>query len=188
MISKIIKKEQGLSLVELMVALSLLGIVLALGYMYFNFGMQSYDRGERRTIAQQAVRMTADFITKEIRFAKQIEINPSDGVNESGYRYIYLKDDSVIFRDEAGAERILADSQTDEMPFNVQFNSNVPDDVVIFDLDADNGLYSLHTRVQALNLELYRKYNMELYGVMIKVNEGSGPPYTVIKFKNPDSD
>jgi len=185
MIMNCMKKQDGLSLVELLVALSLLGIVLALGYMYFDFGVQAFDRGERQTIAQQAARITSDFVTAELRFAKEIEINPDGGLNETGYRYIYLDEteDSIVFRDEEGNERILANSQVDEMPYFIKFNSNIPDDVVIFDIKADDGLYELNTRVQALNLELYRTYTLE--GDLIKLNDNEDEIYTVIKYKVP---
>ena len=187
------KKQDGLSLVELMITLSLLGIVLALGYMYFDYGVQAFDRGERQSIAQQASRITSDFVTAELRFAKEIEINPEGGISEAGYRYIYLDDDtdsddtdSIVFRDEEGNERILASSQADGMPYFIKFDSNIPDDVVIFDIEADNGLYELHTRVQALNLELYRTFTTE--GELISLNEDATGIYTIIKYRVPTRD
>ena len=184
LITRSLNKEHGFSIVELMVALALLGIVLALGYMYFDFGLGAFNRGERQTIAQQAVRLTSDFITSELRFANQIEINPEDGLSETGFKYLYLdENNSIVFRDDDGTtERILADSILDDMPFNIHFTSNVPDDVVIYTIDADNGLYTIETRVQALNLELYRTFNLDLYGVLIKLNEGDG---TIVKYKKP---
>ena len=184
MIARPLNKEHGFSIVELMVALTLLGIVLALGYMYFDFGMRSFNRGERQAIAQQAVRLTSDFITSELRFANQIEINPDDGLSETGFKYFYLNgNSSIVFRDDDGTtERILADSVLDDMPYNIYFTSNVPDDVIIYTIDADDELYKIETRVQALNLELYREFNLELYGEIIKLNGGGG---TIIKYKKP---
>lgn len=188
MIVNFMKKQDGLSLVELMIALSLLGIVLALGYMYFDYGVQAFDRGERQTIAQQASRITSDFVTAELRFAKEIEINPEGGISEAGYRYVYLDDDtdSIVFRDEEGNERILASSQADGMPYFIKFDSNIPDDVVIFDIEADSGLYELHTRVQALNLELYRTFTTE--GELISLNDDATGIYTIIKYRVPTRD
>ncbi len=214
MILNCMKKQDGLSLVELMIALSLLGIVLALGFMYFNFGVQAFDRGERQTIAQQASRITSDFVTAELRFAKEIEINPTDGISESGdgYRYIYLDDKSILFRDENGNDRILADGLADSIPYHISFTSNVPYDVVYFYITADmdenkdigeyisideeqdiwnfdeqgleddaaEGLYFLQTKVQALNLELYKAYGLD--DELIKLNGKGG---TVIKYQVP---
>jgi prepilin-type N-terminal cleavage/methylation domain-containing protein len=185
MIKNELRNNQGITLVELMVTLALLGIVLALGYLYFGFGVQAFQRGEKQSIAQQAVRLTADYITVELRFAKQIEINPDGGITETGYRYIYLEDDSIYYRDELGNDRCLADSDADGMPYSITFTSNVPDDVVIYNINADNGFYVLDSKVQALNLELYRDYNIDLYGVMILVNEGDD---TSVKYAVPDEE
>lgn len=208
-----IKQQEGLTLVELMITLSLLGIVLALGYMYFSFGVQAFDRGEQKAIAQNAARYTADFATTEIRFANDIEINPPGGINESGYRYIYSDETgSILFRDENENERILADSQADNMSYFIFFTSNVPHDVVYFyiiaDMDEDiditdyitideeeniwefdedgleddagKGLYFLQTKVQALNLELYKAYSPE--EELINLNDKGG---TIIKYQVP---
>ena len=209
-----VKKNDGISIVELMVVLSLLGIVLALSYMYFDFGVKAYDRGEQRAIAQQASRLTSGFITSEIRFASEIDINPSDNNFESGFRYIYMENESIKHINENGTVRVLADSSADGMDYSIFFTSNVPYDVVYFYIFADfpsgvdlgdyiiidpdndiwefeevrleeevgTGLYFLKTKVQALNLELYKTYGPD--EEMIKLNGKGGP---IIKYKVPDS-
>lgn len=198
---KSIKNNQkGLMLVELMVVLVLLGIILALSYMYFDYGVQAFERGERRSIAQTASRLTSDFIKTEIRFAKEITINPDvtiddDGyISESGdYRYIYLDDnpdspntDSIVFQNEDGNKQVLADSQADDMPYSIRFDSNIPDDVVIFEIEADNNLYQLDTRIQALNIRLYRDRPQE--GRLIDINNSGNDngDYTIIEYKHPE--
>lgn len=217
LIAKLHKSQDGITLVELMIVVVLLSIVLTVGYMYFDYGVQAFERGERQAIAQKAARLTSDFITTELRFAKEIEINP-DGVYadngdfEVGYKYIYLdENDSVVFRDLDGSRKILADSQADDMAFNIFFSSNVPHDVVYFYMTADlppdtelvdyvddetyqldleklkaekgTGLYLLSTKVQALNLELYRTYGID--SELIKLNGLGG---TVIKYRYPAND
>jgi len=207
--------EEGITLVELMVVIVLLSIVLALGYMYFDYGVQAFERGERQTIAQKAARLSSDFITNELRFTKEIEINPDgefagNGDFDEGYKYIFLDDtDSIIFRDLDGSKKVLADSEADDMPYIIYFSSNVPNDVVYFYVAADlspvdlgeyideetylldedslvgdigKGLYFLRTKVQALNLELYRTYGLD--GELIQLNGMGG---TVIKYKHPAS-
>ncbi len=210
----VFKRSEGLSIVELMIVLSLLGIVLALSYMYFGFGVQAFDRGEQRAIAQQASRLTSGFITSELRFASEIEINPGDTNFESGFRYIYLENESIKYINENGDIKILADSSADGMDYSIFFTSNVPYDVVYFYIFADfpsgidigsyiivdpdndiwefeeerledevgTGLYFLKTKVQALNLELYKKYGPD--EEMIDLNDKGG---TIIKYKVPDS-
>ncbi len=195
---KSIKNNQnGITLVELMVVIVLLIIILTIGYMYFDFGVQAFERGERRSIAQTTSRFTSDFIKTEVRFAKEIIINPNTTINNDGsistadgYRYIYLDDnpdssytDSILFRDEEGNTRVLADSRADDMPYVIRFDSNIPDDVVIYEIEADNGLYYLNTRIQALNIRLYRDRPQS--GELIEINAPNGD-YTIIKYKHPE--
>ena len=143
LIIKIIKKQDGFTLVELLIILFLIGIVLYLGLLYFNYSARALERGEQKTIAQQTTRSTSDFITREIRFAKEIEINPEGELSDSGYNYIYLENNSIIFRDANENERVLADSDLDDVPYSIYFTSNkepddgIPEDIVMYYIIAD---------------------------------------------------
>ncbi len=165
-------------LLELVIALSLLGIVLGLGYLYFSFTANSFARGEEKAIAQQAVRHVSDTITTEIRFAREVEINPADGLIEAGYRYIYEDNGSIKSLDQSGHVRILADSAADNMLYSLLFigpetdrsiipsayetniPNSIPDDLLFFIIsavDSNEGeeIYALVSSVQALNLSIF---------------------------------
>jgi len=163
-----LRKQDGFTVVELMVVLTILGIVLALGYMYFDFGMRTFARGERQSIAQQAIRLAADYISSEIRYADEIIINPAN-TNANEYYYIEQQSDSVVYfyRDENGtatANRTLLDSSADDIAYSIAFSEQsavekiVLDLVVEFTLEAEDGLYSLDTNVFILNLNDSNKY------------------------------
>lgn len=175
MIKEVVKKQQGLSVVELMVALSLLGVILALGYMFFSFGSNSFNRGEKQAIAQQGVRLTSTFITGELRYALKLDIVSVSAIPSSGdgFRYIYLDEGSIIYINENGEDRVIANSIDDGFDYNLIFITNktdptdiptdylslipseFPDDLVVFIIDADSGYYTLSTSVQALNIDLF---------------------------------
>ncbi|MEW5922011.1 MAG: prepilin-type N-terminal cleavage/methylation domain-containing protein [Bacillota bacterium] len=70
----IIKDENGVSLVELLLAMVLLSLVLSLGYFYFSYSTKSFFQGENRAQLQQSLRIVADFITREVRLATEVEI------------------------------------------------------------------------------------------------------------------
>ena len=170
MIKKILKNQHGLTAVELAITMTLIGIVLGLGYLYFDFGYRAFQRGERMAIAQQSVRGSADFMVSELRYAAQITINP--GSMPAGFSYFYLQDGSLIFRDGSGAERILANSDRDRISYGVSF-SRAGSNVVQFAVTADGDLYALTTTVQALNLTQEEDF---------VVNAGNG---TVIQYRKP---
>lgn len=172
-----IKEQQGLSLIELVIVLSLLGLVLSVGYNYLNFGLSSYARGEKQTIAQHGLRLTSNLVKNELRYARSVEIivvPDGFGSNDAveGYGYFYIDNDSIMQIDPAGQVKVLSDGPADELDYSITFlasNSDqsnldtyaeyLPDqfheNLVVFILDADQGFYTLGTSVQILNLELY---------------------------------
>jgi prepilin-type N-terminal cleavage/methylation domain-containing protein len=170
-IKKILKNQHGLTAVELAITMTLIGIVLGLGYLYFDFGYRAFQRGERMAIAQQSVRGSADFMVSELRYAAQITINP--GSMPAGFSYFYLQDGSLIFRDGSGAERILANSDQDQIAYGVSFSREGVTNVVQFTVTADGDFYELTTSVQALNLTQEEDF---------VVNAGNG---TVIQYRKP---
>lgn len=179
-----LNKQGGFSLVELLIVLALLGLVLALGYMYFGFGLSTYARGERQSIAQQSIRQGADFITSELRYADEIILDPTD-LNKAGYYYILQDGTSVIYYyiDNGGNQvqtRTILDSALDEIDYEISF---VEDTLLTqvsyrlileFNLTADDGLYSLDTKVNILNLNEADKYQSE-----------EGDSFSAVKFKKP---
>ncbi len=186
------RDQTGFTIMELVVSISLMGIVLALAYMFLNFSFGSYTRGEEKTIAQQATRIAAGFITTELRFANKIEINPEDAIGTGNYSYIYQYDDSVILLDGDGNKIILADGPADNTTYSFyifcketdftsipdkyqQYLPTVfPSDLVVFIIEAGDDFYYLATSVQALNLSIYEN--------TILANEGSGK---VVKYYKP---
>lgn len=178
----IFKKQAGFTFIELLIVLGLIAIVLSLGYMFFGFGLRTFDRGERQTIAQQGIRSAANFITSEIRFADEIILNPEEISNADDYYYIYQLGDSVFYQDQDknNPARILFDSISDEIAYSISFAENSYDEgiknslVISFTLEAEDDLYSLDTNVYILNLNDSNKYE--------DLSEG---PAKVVKYKTP---
>ncbi len=181
------KKQHGFSVVELMLVLTLLSVILALGYMFFSFGYRAFGQGERQTIAQQAIRSGTEFITSEIRYADEITINPDNISNNDDYYYIFQQGDSVVYQDKNKnlSERIILDSSADNIVYRVNFAENhEKSNISIFDIDliinftieTEDNLYSLETNVYILNLEDIDNYN-DFSG-----NQGH---ITGIKYKKP---
>lgn len=107
--SKIITNNNfGFSLIEVIIAIAILGVVMAAISSVNLFGLRSFKFSEVRSSNQFDVRMPVDFISREIRFAKEMTIindyvqipvdNDNDGEIdvESSYRYIYLDENKKI--------------------------------------------------------------------------------------------
>ncbi|MCR3921442.1 MAG: hypothetical protein NUK65_02860 [Firmicutes bacterium] len=90
--NRLIKTEKGLTVVELVIALALLGMVLGLGYMFYAFGTTTFAAGETQSNVQQSVRIAANMISNEVRYAETAEILDSlaeDTFPDDDYTYIY---------------------------------------------------------------------------------------------------
>lgn len=88
---RLFQTRKGLTLVELLVALAILGIVLALGHTIYSFGMRSFTIGENQSIVQRDVRAASMFITGELRNATRLELSDTPG-SKAKYHSIYVSE------------------------------------------------------------------------------------------------
>ncbi len=63
------KREQGVTLVELMIVVAILGMVMAATYNMFDFQQKSYTIQDNVAVMQQNVRVGLEYMIKEIRMA-----------------------------------------------------------------------------------------------------------------------
>ena len=66
------KKERGVTLVELMITLSMFGLILSAMYNMFNFQQKNYSVQDNVAVMQQNVRVGLGYMVKEIRMAGYI--------------------------------------------------------------------------------------------------------------------
>ena len=64
--SSVFKSEKGITLIELIFAVGLISIIIALGYMFYFTGVRAFDRNVDRADIQQNVRHSISFITKRL--------------------------------------------------------------------------------------------------------------------------
>ena len=86
-------RQDGISLVELVIVLALLSVVLAIGYNFYFFGVNAFATGEKQSNVQQNIRMSSNYIKKEIQFAHNMAVMNDIAevpLNDDQYDYIYL--------------------------------------------------------------------------------------------------
>ncbi len=109
-LSIIIKRQGGLTIVELLLALAILGLVLTGGFSFLFFGWSSFDRGTDRAVVQNNLRMAAEEITNEVRYVDSISIVDSamvpDPVSNDDF-YIFINDENRIEKKSATASTII---------------------------------------------------------------------------------
>ncbi len=149
--------QSGLTIVELMIAISILLIAITLGFNFIFFGVQAFGTGEQRTLVQYNVRLASRVITDELRYADQVEIYAVIPPHTPLMRAIYLKENGqVVIRDETGTERQISGQLSSEVNFNQLLFSVNPDNhkMLIFAIAAERDgeqQYQLESEVAPLN-------------------------------------
>ena len=148
--------NKGFTLIELLVTLTIITIVIALGYQLLFFGGNTFDRGEERYVAQENALYASNFITKELRMASSVEIlSELPDVFDSNKRYIYLE--AGILKHKMGndtAKDVIGVLNNSADFLLLKFTSAVKSRTVGFTIEAskDSYTYSTDSMVEALNL------------------------------------
>jgi len=158
----VLKSKYGFSLIEVMLALSILGIVLAVGYSFFFFGSNSFRIGGAQSNLQRDMRLVSDYITREVRYAVDIEItNDTAVLNEGDYHYIYLDSSSstIKYIDPAGNVTLRTDPVIDNVTFSfatVSVSDTKENYLLVFSIEGsssvNNNIYVLESDVMLNNI------------------------------------
>ena len=147
--------SKGLSVIELLIALSLLGIVLALGFSYFFFGANTFKVGETQSNLQRDIRLTSDFITREVRNAIDLALFDSNSgipTGGDGNNYIYLNESIIMHIDTGGNVTSRTDNFIESLSFDIkEVNDRYLLEFVIHGSDDDQE-YRLESEVYLNNI------------------------------------
>ncbi len=148
------KQDEGLALTELIVALFIVGLVIAIVILIQWWGTTSFQAAETMAILQKEVRAVAGKITDEVRYARSIyPLEGMESTPEDSYCYLYL-DDGVIVNivgDETRA--VVIDSVVTSLRIS---GSHIGQNYVLrFTIEAekDGVTYSLDSSVMAENID-----------------------------------
>jgi prepilin-type N-terminal cleavage/methylation domain-containing protein len=162
-----IKNKKGVSLIELLVVITILGIVILGLVTFFTGGTRSWIAGQSQLTAQRNARQAMDRMVRELRHSERLIISQDDKVKVSipdltgaggpGYHVTYyLKNgDSVYRKKEIGGstDNILIDDV-----LNLRFD--YPEDFridILLEIDVDHDGHSdisLNTEVNLRNFGL----------------------------------
>lgn len=124
--------ERGFLLTELTVTIALLVVVLAVGFIFFFFCQRSFSEGEKKTIVQSNVRLAANYITKEVRYADKISTTDTKMPNDRTYYCLKLGEDAkrlqeeIISPDNIKHRTITQDSCLEALTFKFDFRNGKP--------------------------------------------------------------
>ncbi|ACA59473.1 hypothetical protein Daud_0961 [Candidatus Desulforudis audaxviator MP104C] len=145
--------NKGLTLVELLVGAALLGAVLAIGYTFFYFGHQSFTAGEQRSWVRQNIRLAADFITQELRYATHVYVLGSVPQSfAADLNYIYVKDGVLKHRKAGGGEDTVFDRISEGVVLKEDLGFSLDGEFLAYRVaNSGEDAYAIDGRIRLLN-------------------------------------
>lgn len=172
-----LKNNRGLTLVELLVTMAILGMVLSAAYSFLGLGNRSYTKGSERQNIQSTLRILSDYISNEIRYSTSeslVTLSPGDDDYESlkgvfndislesdvikykkylddDYRYLYINVEKKLISQMNSEKRVLGDNVLTQFIAQRVDEDEFP--YVEFKLKGESrsDTYSIESTVQILN-------------------------------------
>lgn len=119
-----VNRKQGFTIIELVIFLTLLVLVLAIGYRILFFGQDTFALASDQYQLQSELRKAGDFILDEVRNATEIDIIPAPFTAQAGYGYIYLEDSKIVHRYDGSIQDITDPVLKDEDVFEIRKDSS----------------------------------------------------------------
>jgi prepilin-type N-terminal cleavage/methylation domain-containing protein len=141
--------SKGFTLVELLVALTILLLVIVLSYNFYYYFVRSFDISIKQSEVQQNVRMAVDFIESRVKNASLEIMGDNSQVQQEGYESIYVDSGIIKHFLEGETENLLGNLASN---INMQVSFEQDEDYssllcleVTGDIDGDNS-YSISTK------------------------------------------
>lgn len=167
-----IKANKGFTLIEIIITLAIAVVVTVFAFSVHRFALVTSAQGKSQSDVQFDARMTADFITREVRFASQVEILATassipDPVTTEDC-YIYRDAGNIIYQDQSG-KRIIASFSSVNLTFTSATGKLLKFEVA----GTYNGkAFSLNSEVLPLNMSDVDKI-INTSGVAVRFNQNN---------------
>lgn len=153
-------RNQGLTLIELVITIALLGIIVSFMFVFFQFNYSTFFRSRNQYDLQTSLINVNRLIEEELRFTQNIRLDTSNKIeyNSPNEGTIYLEDNIIKMKDNDGVQDL-----TDI------------DLVIITSLDFKLNKNLLTIRIKAKSLDEKKEFTMESTIELLNINgEGEG--------------
>lgn len=165
-------KRNGFTLIELVVVIAIISIVFSTIYSMNAFGIKTFKKSSDTSQNQNDVRMAAEFITKQLRYAESVQIinNPSPA---TGKNSLYLENGKILYYNGENNTSIPGVSNVDD--YTLAF-SKVSDRIIKFTVGkTGTNEYNMESKITVLNISA---------GSPIKVNSSDDKGVVFVLAKN----
>lgn len=105
-------EDTGITLIELLVTLAVLGFIISAIYTFYLSGLKSWNRSVDHMEFQQSARIALNKIINELRYATEVEIRSNN--NEMIYFRANYKGKSTFFRFRLSGGQLLFEQRKDD--------------------------------------------------------------------------
>ena len=162
--------NKGLTLMELIITIAIMGITLQMIYSLFFVGNKSFNFGKNKGLAQQKARTVSELITNELRTAKDIRF--TEGTIKEEHFSMGVDNGNLIKKtyNSAGTEdiekrKILFTDSLENIEFNSQdANANGIINITIKVVEKENKvneIYSVNFNILLENILSYKQNNIQ---------------------------
>lgn len=168
---KSLNRKSGVTLIELLIALAIIGILLSTAFAFFLFENKTFSMGRDQYSTQADLRIANDYIVKSIRYATSIELsttNPSPIANTDEHDYIFLDGDTIVHSAYDGGGTRIEKSLGTGLLSTTSFWSkkNLNSQMVGINIfGEENGQnFDLQSNIALPNIELKKQYIADTTG------------------------
>lgn len=107
-----LKNDQGFTLIELMVSITIISIVTTTVFSLYTIAIKAYDRDYSRISLQQNARQAFIRLTNSLRLAKKCDVLSSSKVSittPKGNIVYYYLEDGVLYREKNGGKNPVSE-------------------------------------------------------------------------------
>ncbi|NLI60870.1 MAG: prepilin-type N-terminal cleavage/methylation domain-containing protein [Clostridiales bacterium] len=149
----VIISSSGVTLVEIVIVLALLGIVFTSIFSFFSFSADTFNKAQTKSDMQNDALLAAEFITRELRTATvislasdEIPIPKSDLYNSClGLKKGYIK---YYYKDKI---RLITNGSIQQLSLSLNKNTNILEFSIIAGESEDQ--YRINSKISLVNLE-----------------------------------
>lgn len=161
------KSKKGLTLVELIVCVAILGIFLTAVYSFNLFTTKTFFNTSSKADKQNCIRMAEAFITKQVRYAKSVEILTTPPSPSEDYCDIYIDSGNIRYYKNGVLTDIPGIFNTSD--YTLAF-SKISDKILYFKVGkSDSNMYDLDTKVEIQNIEMDAPHKIQDVGSGTKI-------------------
>jgi prepilin-type N-terminal cleavage/methylation domain-containing protein len=147
----VFKTKSGVTLVELLVTVAIMSIVMSLIFGLYVFSIKTFKQAQTNSKNQFEVRMAAEFITKELRYATSAEILNSVPAPSANFYDIYFKNQNGTIMFNKNGVPTVPYGLNNVTDFTLTFSST--GNAINFTIGkAGNTKYNITSKVVLLNL------------------------------------